>query len=82
MASEYKRIDGAHFVIEASEPAQTATGHKFRSNITYDTLCPSAERAIEMLKKEHPNATVHVVRHVGSRKSILVDLSLFKDDDG
>lgn len=62
-----------HFVIEFTVEHTYDSGKKWRQNLTLDVLCSTAERALEMLRVEHPSAVVHVVRRVGSNRSVLID---------
>lgn len=55
----------AHWVCEVSLPATDE--HKWRRNYTFDVICATAERAIEMVKTVEPECSIIVCRKVSAR---------------
>lgn len=68
-----RAVTDGHFVVDFSEPRQTQ-GRTWNANVSTDVICDSAERAIELVRERHPEAKVHVVRRVGGRAELLIDL--------
>lgn len=73
-----QRIDGFHWAVETSIPSDG--NHRYAQNRSFDILCNSAQRAIDIVMEVEPTATIHSVRKVGKFAThCYVDAIIFHD---
>jgi hypothetical protein len=64
----------AVWTIEATmPPIKDDPNRRWARNITFTAICLTAERALEMIREVHGEATVHVVRRISASRPMYWD---------
>lgn len=61
------------FRVEWSEPYKPEGRPPYRVNKTANVVCDSAERAMELVRAESPEASLHALHRLGTNSLTIID---------